>query len=238
MKTGILPSSRWSFLVARGRHQGYQSILVPDFLARAGARSVLPDAVRTGEPGGQVPITARIATPNGPMVITYRTHRLTYADLVKASDETVEDRNVEHSPEEIVTDDNGRPLDLLYGYVSRAKYAGRNQENDLRIAYAQALDAYRSFFADETVPVQISKPLPASFVRRRRSVRRWLVVAIIVGLLAVITIVGVLLVQRSTCSDPACPSRLPMIAPYRPSAKCGLALNSVPLIRNKRRCEG
>lgn len=49
------PVSRgWAFIVARGRRQGYRSVLVPDFLAESKEYGVLGETV-----GGDFPPPAR-----------------------------------------------------------------------------------------------------------------------------------------------------------------------------------
>jgi hypothetical protein len=54
-----------------------------------------------------------------------------------------------HPTDDPLTDQHGRPLDLLYGFVSRGTVAHEVDEADLRSAEDEALDAYRRFLADE-----------------------------------------------------------------------------------------
>ena len=126
----------WTFLVARGRRQGYRSLLVPDFLAESNEYGVLGQAT-----GGAVPAVDehRIARVNGlaagDVVLTYQTHRLAAADL--------------NSPGPL-TDEFGRPLELLYGFVCRAPGIDAVDDADFAWAQGEALRTYQRFLSDES----------------------------------------------------------------------------------------
>jgi hypothetical protein len=166
--TIVQSTTGWAFLVARGRDRGYRSILVPDFLAEGGERSVLTESldadVDSAGPPRILPLKAGRA---GPITVVYRSHRMTPADLTDAA--------VDASVGQLVTDQHGRPLDLLYGFVSRTPGISTVRECDLATAKRLALDVYRDFLGDEAgfrtstshaYPVQveaegaISKPRP------------------------------------------------------------------------------
>jgi hypothetical protein len=161
----------WAFLVARGRHRGYRSILVPDFLANSGERSLLNESI-SGDvhSAGPPQIRPLIAGSAGSITVVYRAHRMTPADLAEGG--------VDGSDGGLVTDEHGRPLDLLYGFVSRATGVAEAREDDLATAKRQVLDVYRRFLSDEAgfrtstsraYPVQViseqaapeSRPAPA-----------------------------------------------------------------------------
>ena len=132
----------WAFLVARGRYRGYRSILVPDFLADTDERSVIAESISGDvDSAGSPRIRPLIAGNAGPITVVYRSHRMTPADLAAGE--------VGASDCEFVADEHGRPLDLLYGFVSRAIGVAEVREEDLATAKRQALDVYRQFLSDE-----------------------------------------------------------------------------------------
>lgn len=131
----------WVFLVARGRHLGYRAILVPDFIAENGENGYLTENVRGAADGADRPSTEQIVAPaSGQMTLAYRSHRVTYGDLEEADG---------RDPGDLVTDEHGRPLDLLYGFAARGQVIDALDEADLHMAKAEALPAYRRFLARE-----------------------------------------------------------------------------------------
>jgi hypothetical protein len=66
---------------------------------------------------------------------------MTPADLTDAA--------FDASAGQLVTDQHGRALDLLYGFVSRAPGISAARELDLATAKGLALDVYRDFLSDE-----------------------------------------------------------------------------------------
>ena len=146
-KDGGTPQG-WAFLVARGRHRGYRSLLVPDFLAEVNQSGTLTDAV-SGDVASSAPRIRTIKTSAaGAITAVYRIQRLTYADLTQGS-VTIDDAGGGHAPDEVVTDEHGRPLDLLFGFVVRNKRISEVQEADLTVARNEAMGAYRRFLVDE-----------------------------------------------------------------------------------------
>ncbi|MEV5965048.1 hypothetical protein AB0L70_24990 [Kribbella sp. NPDC051952] len=122
----------WSFLVARGRQQGYQTLLAPDFLAESNEYGVLGEL--TG--GDLEPAIARLhGLSAGDVVLAYRTQRLVDGDLAGGGP---------------VTDEFGRPLELLYGFVVRAESLSHVDEGDFDQARAEAIATYERFLADES----------------------------------------------------------------------------------------
>lgn len=130
----------WPFLVARGRHRGYRTVLAPDFLAKRNLQGVLSDSA-TGdglEPGRAR--TAEVDAPAvGPITLCFRIERVTAADVNG------------HLPGEdaSATDEHGRPLEILYGVVARGRLSGPVHDGDLRAARSQALRSYRRFLEQE-----------------------------------------------------------------------------------------
>lgn len=122
----------WSFLVARGRQQGYQTLLAPDFLAQSNEYGVLGEL--TG--GDLEPAIARLhGLAAGDVVLAYRTQRLVDGDLAGGGP---------------VTDEFGRPLELLYGFAVRAESLSHVDEKDFAQARAEAIATYERFLADES----------------------------------------------------------------------------------------
>jgi hypothetical protein len=157
----------WAFLVARGRRRGYQSILVPDFLAQSNEHGVLAESVHRQAPSSDAPRIEHLASPTaGPFAVVYRTQRLRYADLDQRPSPA--DYEAEHhNPDDLVTDEHGRPLDLLYGFVSQVTVREAD-EADLLAARDEALHVYRRFLTDETgFTLATSKP----FLLRSRTGR-------------------------------------------------------------------
>jgi hypothetical protein len=142
------PVHGWAFLVARGRRKGYQSLLVPDFLVQSNEYGVLGQAASGDFPPEGAPRFSRInGLAAGDVTVAYLTQRLTPADL-------------DGSPAGgSVTDEFGRPLDLLYGFVCRGADIIDLQQADFAAARAEALRTYQRFLADESgFMVESSRP--------------------------------------------------------------------------------
>jgi hypothetical protein len=136
----------WSFLVARGRRTGYRTLLVPDFLAQSNEYGALSQAANGDFPAAD---TFRVSTVTGlaagDITLAYRNERLTRA-LVGEPISSGAGR----PPEDLLIDQHGRPLDLLYGFVCRAPGLLRVDAADFTPAHEEALRVYRLFLADET----------------------------------------------------------------------------------------
>jgi hypothetical protein len=141
--------SGWPFLVAAGRRQDYRTLLAPAFLVADLDYGFLDTVVRpTPETGPATVVEARTLRRRR-LSVVYATHRLTAADLIRSG--TGADPRDEH----------GRPLRLIYGYVSPDAAVVEPAEADLERARTGALAAYRRFFADEErVEVTPSHPYP------------------------------------------------------------------------------
>lgn len=133
------PVRGWAFLVARGRRRGYQSLLMPDFLVQSNEYGVLGQTASGDFPSEGAPKISRLnGLAAGDVTLAYVTRRLTPADL-------------EGSPAAgPVTDEFGRPLDLLYGFVCRGADILNLDEADLAAVRAEALQTYQHFLADES----------------------------------------------------------------------------------------
>jgi hypothetical protein len=155
----------WPFLVARGRTVGYRCLLAPDFLVETHRQGIISDTV-TGEGLGDGTDGVRTTTVPvadlGPITLAYKVSRVTDNDLrapgnVPAADDLQGERGA-HGP---VTDEHGRPLELLYGIVCVAPGILDADELVLPAARAEALQSYRRFLADEAnFAVEVSRPMP------------------------------------------------------------------------------
>lgn len=130
--TPVTPAYGWTFLVARGRRTGYQTLLAPDFLAESNEYGVLGELA---DADAQPAIARLHGLTAGDVVLAYRTQRLTDADLGEGGP---------------LTDEFGRPLELLYGFAVRAEAIGRLDDADFGRAQAEALGTYQRFLADES----------------------------------------------------------------------------------------
>lgn len=149
----------WAFLVARGRRAGYRSVLVPDFLVESNEYGILGEMVGGDSSSSGLPRIESFSAPAiGAITVAYQTERLTYGDLNEESlpaDSTA----AGHATDDLITDEHGRPLDLLYGFACRASTIRATHEADLLAARAEALPAYQRFLADEKgFTLEISKP--------------------------------------------------------------------------------
>jgi hypothetical protein len=123
----------WSFLVARGRRRGYCTILAPDFLARRGLQEVLSESAG-GSPEGGVHQLELDQPGVGPITLVYESEQPAAGELDGGAP---------------ALDEHGRPLEILYGIVSRDRLDGRVDAGDLRNARSEALNSYRRFLAEE-----------------------------------------------------------------------------------------
>jgi hypothetical protein len=127
----------WPFLVARGRRKGYRVLLVPEPLADSNQHGLLAD-VLTGEfsPSEWPRVETVAAAGIGPICCAYRTERLGQADR-------------QGSPEQLMLDQHGRPLEILYGLICATDGVLDPAAADLDLARTEALATYRRFLADE-----------------------------------------------------------------------------------------
>ncbi|GAA3596559.1 hypothetical protein [Kribbella ginsengisoli] len=132
------PTPGWAFLVARGRRKGYQSLLMPEFLVQGNEYGALGQLSSSDQPGSAPRISRIEGLASGDLALAYVTYRLTPADL--AGTPAV-------GP---VTDEFGRPLELLYGVVCRGLDIIGLDDSDLATAHIEALQTYQRFLADES----------------------------------------------------------------------------------------
>lgn len=178
----------WPFLVARGRHSGYRPLLVPAFLAERGEDDLLDHA--------GVQLTVVNGASVGDVVLASRSEQLSQQDAAWTG--------------EPVTDEFGRPLELLYGFAVPAGGLDRLEDSDLDTARAHAFQTYQRFLVDESgFQREVSQP----FVLRSTPAtghpvaeeapapspggRRGLVAAVVVLALAVSATVWSLLLRGS-----------------------------------------
>jgi hypothetical protein len=121
----------WAFLVARTRTRGYRLMLAP--ADRAAIRTDLIERCARPDVNGG-PTIQIVRDGQAVLSLVFDTHRLTGADLAAAS--------VRTEPADLILDEHGRPIDVVYGFVCAAAVQ-EAADSDLATARAQALDAYR-----------------------------------------------------------------------------------------------
>jgi multiple sugar transport system substrate-binding protein len=128
-----------AFLVARGRRAGYRIVLAPAFLIDENEHHVLAESTGAGGHDGDGPRVVELVNAQvGPVSIGYTSERVACADVEPGADAGL-----------LATDEHGRPLEIVYGVVSRDRLDGPLDAEDLQTARTHALRSYRSFLADE-----------------------------------------------------------------------------------------
>src|SRR5262249_7202971 len=121
----------------------------PDFLVTNNLHGLLSECAGVESPD----VSGRHATEIdntevGRVSLSYRTEQLRSRDL---------DNSSGGSPD-LVLDEYGRPLEFLYGVVSRQRLPGEIDERDLQHARGEAVSSYRLFLAnEEAFRVNVSK---------------------------------------------------------------------------------
>ena len=125
----------WPFLIGAGRHRDYCILLAPDFLVAGLDYGWLDEVARPTS----APVVEQARTPAGRrLAVVFATHVLTEDNV----------------------DEHGRPLRLIYGFVSPDRIA-EPAAADLRTAFDAALAVYKRFRADEdTVAVAAGRAFP------------------------------------------------------------------------------
>lgn len=146
MSTLLDHAAGWPFLVARGRTRGYRTLLAPAFLTERELHERLSESTGGAAPGRV--LSVQLDLPGvGPLSVAYT------LDELRASDLDGDRPAGGGAP----TDEHGRPLELLYGIVSRERLGGPLDEADLRAARGVALQSYRRFLAaEESFGVELS----------------------------------------------------------------------------------
>jgi len=140
----------WAFLVARGRRAGYRTVLAPAFLIDENEHHVLAESTGGGNDCESARVVELANARVGPFSIGYTSERLARADVEAGADGG-----------ELLTDEHGRPLEIVYGVVSRDRLDEPPDAADLQTARAHALQSYRRFLADEQGHrAEASEPLP------------------------------------------------------------------------------
>jgi branched-chain amino acid transport system substrate-binding protein len=129
----------WAFLVARGRCASYRTVLAPDFLVARGLHVVLAESLQgCGVVAGEVRMVTLPAAGAEQATAYYTVQRVTRADVNRAG-----------QGDELLTDEHGRPLEMLYGVVTLDPQSKALTEDDLRTARIEALASYGRFLANE-----------------------------------------------------------------------------------------
>jgi hypothetical protein len=114
--------------------------LAPDFLVAHNLHSVLSESAGgdSADEGGRHTIEINNSEV-GHMSLTYRTEQVKRRYVDEESDKQ----------DELVLDEHGRPLELLYGVVSRHQPPSTVDERDLQWAREEAVVSYRRFLGEE-----------------------------------------------------------------------------------------
>src|SRR3954469_9087360 len=103
----------WPFLVARGRHRGYRTILAPGFLTERRLHGLLSDSTSGEQMDASRAREVEVERPEvGALTLVYRTENMTEAELDGGRGDG------------LATDEHGRPLEMLYGIVCRGRPGG------------------------------------------------------------------------------------------------------------------
>lgn len=139
----------WAFLVARGRHRGYGSILAPDFLIKAGEYGRLAEVATEDAPLVAPRIKSMRTATGTHLTLAYQKHQVTRGDLDdESSVGSAEGKS--NTAGEPATDEHGRRIQAVFGFITRDAEIKEVSKADLEEARSQALGAYRSFLADES----------------------------------------------------------------------------------------
>lgn len=150
------PTYGWPFLVARGRRKGFRTVLAPAFLVERRQDWQLAEAIDGGPPRSAGARTAELDAAVGLLTIVYQTEPLAAEDLDELPAQA--DRRL--------TDEHGRPLEVVYGIVARGRLREEVDPGDLRDARSQAIASYVRFLDDEDgFDVDRSTPFPLRGVR-------------------------------------------------------------------------
>jgi hypothetical protein len=147
----------WPFLVGRGRHEGYQTLLAPSFLVERNMNEALSDATPS-VPVGVLGRSEVSCTGLGSLALTYTTEGISTGGVGSANGVGE------------CTDEHGRPLEMLYGVVAREPLSDTVTVSDLQRAREDALEAYWAFLArEDDFSVGVSQPysLPRQAPSRR-----------------------------------------------------------------------
>jgi hypothetical protein len=141
--------SGWAFLVARGTRKGYRAVLAPDFLVRNRRHILLAERIGGTASNGPTS-TERISDEVfGDLTVTYRVEPAAASELGGSLQDG----------QDVLLDQHGRPLELLYGVVTTAPVSAGG--HDMARARAEATDSYRLFLAhEEAADVQPSASFP------------------------------------------------------------------------------
>ncbi|MET9957513.1 hypothetical protein ABZ128_00190 [Streptomyces sp. NPDC006326] len=134
------PQQGWPFLIARGRHHGYRTLLAPEVLLAQRDYGVLDDSVAPSTVEDQAQVMQVVTAGGRPLTVVHATHTATAADLAEPGTE----------PDDLPPrDEYGRPLSLMYGFVCEGGAEVRPQPADLAFCREAALRVYRRFLRDE-----------------------------------------------------------------------------------------
>lgn len=137
MITAQTSATGWTFLVARGRHTDYRTVLAPDFLVDARAYGILSYSVtqKDARPGETREIA--VTSPEGEHLhVHYRNEVLNSEDAWPGGPDAL-------------LDEHGRAFEIVYGVVTRSPAHSAVNDHDVAQAREEALETYRQFLEHE-----------------------------------------------------------------------------------------
>ena len=156
----VTPGSQgWPFLVARGRREGFRTLLAPGFLIERGMHDVLARAA--GYVAGDTTST-RIADAAvegiGELRLVFASERLTYDAVGRPGPAAA-----------TFTEERGRPIEIIFGVVTRDLAVDALCDDDLVAARTAAVSSYREFLGDEVgYRIRPSEPIDLAAASRGR----------------------------------------------------------------------
>ena len=121
MTTTLQHTHAWPFLVGRGRHEGYRTLLAPSFLIERDLYETLSDKTPS-VPYGELGRSEFSCDGLGALSVAYTTEPFS----------RVREQGANHDAK--WTDEHGRPLEMLYGVVAQEPLSETLAISDLRRA--------------------------------------------------------------------------------------------------------
>lgn len=146
----------WPFLIGRGVTTGNRLLLVPDYLN--GDAVELLDNVSAPPAGSERSVSV---VDVGGATVVHEARLVDCGDLIAGGDRT---------GDELLRDEHGRPIRVLYGFVVPDGEVEDIDHDDLARSWDHAVDVYRCFHGNESgFEVQRSRPIPAHSIIGERT---------------------------------------------------------------------
>ncbi len=154
-----MDSRAWPFLIGRSRNHGHRIIVIPEFMTDPRAAVALRDATGSSARQSEVMVRELQGLTAGPVSVVYRSL------LPRGSQYGLDG-------EDILTDENGRPIRLVEGFTVRQPESGARKlgitQADLDRARAEVIGAYQEFWSQEGFARHESTAFPVGAASGRR----------------------------------------------------------------------